>query len=155
MRPAALFALPVLVLLGCSPNLPRLSGDTPADLQHQDPRVRVLAARAAVAEGREDLIPRLIQNLSDEDEAVRLYTAVALRKLTGEDFGYLPHATPRERRQAIERWNRWASRLPEAGEHPESPRAVSGNGGPPGAPAPPASATQAASLHPPPGLPGP
>jgi hypothetical protein len=54
-----------------------------------------------------DLLPLLVHNLMDPDDAVRLFTAAALRKLTGLDFGYKPHGTEADRRAAVDRWNVW------------------------------------------------
>jgi hypothetical protein len=54
-----------------------------------------------------DLVPGLVENLSDRDEAVRMFTSIGLRKLTGKDFGYNPSGAPEERFASIERWKEW------------------------------------------------
>ena len=96
-----------LLLLGCRSTFDPASGDPRLDLQHADPRVRIGAAEQAVRQSRSDLCGLLVKNLSDRDGAVRLFSSVALRKLTGEDFDYKAHGTLVERREAIELWTKW------------------------------------------------
>ena len=100
--------LVVLTASGCSSTTVPATGILEVDLRHEDPRVRISAAGEAVAKNRVDLVPRLIQNLLDGDGAVRMFTAVALRKLTGQDFDYKAHGTESEREEAIRRWEAWA-----------------------------------------------
>lgn len=69
--------------------------------------MRILAARGAVVQNRLDLIPKLVENLADRDEAVRMFTSIGLRKLTGKDFGYNPSSAPEERLASIKRWEEW------------------------------------------------
>ena len=79
-------------------------------------------------EGRWDLLGALIDNLGDRDESVRFVTAIALRRLTGEDFDYRSYAPLAEREEAIARWRRWLA---------EPARATPAQSGPgPAAPAP-------------------
>ncbi len=99
-----------------------------------------------------DLCGLLVGNLSDGDGAVRLFSSVALRKLTGQDFEYKAYGTLVERRESIERWTRWLESegllardagLPEAPppSPPPSPaRSTPDSGGavPPALAAPPA-----------------
>lgn len=124
--PPALISTCAVVLIGCSSTLDPPSGNVYQDLKHRDPRIRVLAAREAVLAGQLDAVPLLIDNLSDRDGAVRLYTVIALKKLSGRKFGYLPHATPVEREEAISRWRTWAAdNLPDARHsRPESGKGV-------------------------------
>ena len=46
----------------------------------------------------------LAERLSDSDPVVRLAAHEELRKRTGQDFGYVPWASPEERAGATERW---------------------------------------------------
>ncbi len=114
--------VPILWLLavvpGCSSTNDPATGDLKLDLQHRDPRIRVDATRQAVDEKRLELIYLLIDNLSHRDDAVRFYTAIAIRKLSGQDLGYLPYATPEERDAAVIRWKEWAAKnAPKTSEH--------------------------------------
>lgn len=106
----------------CRSTLEPPTGELRLDLRHDDPRVRVLAARQAVEElgpgkepdapstRRREVLDLLVKNLEHRDGAVRFFTAIALRKLTGQDLGFLPHGTPDERARAVERWRAWIDR---------------------------------------------
>jgi hypothetical protein len=92
---------------GCGSTSAPRTGDLAQDLRHEDPRVRAQAAKGAVAAGRQDLLPLLVDNLADHDAAVRMFAAIALRKLTGQDFGYDPSDPAFEREKAIMAWRQW------------------------------------------------
>jgi len=94
---------------GCSSTSVPATGNILLDLKHEDPRVRIAAAERAVAENRIDLAAELVENLSDPDGAVRFFTAISLRKLTGQDFGYKAYGTAQECAESIEAWNLWMS----------------------------------------------
>ena len=64
----------------------------------------------AVAVVVERLLPELVDALEDRDPAVRMFASVALRKLTGKDFGFKPHGSPAEREEAIRQWRVWIAR---------------------------------------------
>lgn len=103
---------------GCASSLTPATGDLSIDLRHQDPRIRIDAAIKAVAEQRLELAAQLVENLSDRDGAVRMFSAAALRKLTGRDFGYKPHGTIVEREEAVGRWRTWlVGEAARAGDH--------------------------------------
>ena len=55
------------------------------------------------------MLPALVGRLGDSDPVVRLAAHEELRKRTGQDFGYVPWASPEERSGAIERWRAWLS----------------------------------------------
>jgi len=73
--------------------------------------LNVLARMQAVAGlgafGGKRFIPQLIQALRDPERAVRERAINALRKLTGESFGFLPDAAPAHREEAAAHWERW------------------------------------------------
>jgi HEAT repeat protein len=67
-------------------------------------------ARAAGLGGRRpeaEVIPALIGRLDDRDPVVRLSANEALRKRTGQDFGFVAWAEPQERAKAVARWQNW------------------------------------------------
>ena len=105
------------------------TGDLRRDLGHSDPRIRIDASLEAVHEKRRDLAFVLVENLADSDGAVRLFSAVALRKLTGKRFDYKPHGTLAERTEAAARWRSWLHSQ-ESSRAPEGPSAppVGGEG---------------------------
>ncbi len=57
-----------------------------------------------IAKPDSQVLPVLLTRLGDSDPVVRLAAHEELRKRTGQDFGYLPWASPEERSSAIERW---------------------------------------------------
>ena len=93
--------------MGCVSTADPPTGDLRVDLLHHDPRVRMATAYLAAEEGRRDLLMGLVDNLGDRDESVRFITAIALRKLTGQDLGYRSYAPLGDREEAIARWRRW------------------------------------------------
>jgi hypothetical protein len=64
-------------------------------------------ARAAVAlaeAGDPQAVDRLVSLLEDNDRGVRMYSILALERLTGQSYGYLYYAPEAERDRAVERW---------------------------------------------------
>jgi HEAT repeat protein len=77
-----------LAIGGCMVS-PEPVGDVMTSLQSTDPSLR---ARAAVKAGNNQdtrAIPLLIDRLEDPDPSVRMFAGTALRKITGEDMGWL------------------------------------------------------------------
>jgi len=54
-------------------------------------------------------IPVLIDRLSDDDPVVRLASHEALKKRTGQDFGYQPYVEGDELTSSVARWKQWWS----------------------------------------------
>ena len=100
----------LLLAAACKATYLPATGDIATDLEHRDPRVRLQAAEQAVSQGRTDLLPDLVDALEDRDPAVRMFASVALRKLTGKDFGFKPHGSPAERQEAVRQWRVWIAR---------------------------------------------
>jgi hypothetical protein len=107
LRRVALALALVLLAMGCKATSDPATGDLRLDLHHRDPRVRMQAAFLAVEKGRRDLEGELVENLSDVDESVRFISGIALKRLTGQDFGYLSYGEVDERAAAIARWKKW------------------------------------------------
>jgi hypothetical protein len=90
---------------GCfSPEPPSLTSDSP-------PRL-IPAIKIAANDNDRSAIPGLIQNLDDKDSAVRFAAISALRKMTGEDFGYRYYDCQYDRQPSIERWHLWLKAHP-------------------------------------------
>lgn len=89
----------------------RLARMTPATLKSRlhDPNVELRRA-AALAYGAKDdrtLIIDLIAALDDKDASVVRAIAIALKSLTGENFGPNANATAEEREKAVAAWKAW------------------------------------------------
>ena len=81
------------------------------DLLRQLESVSALARMQAVASltrfGDKRLVPHLIKALRDPEKVVRDRAIQGLRKLTGEGFGFLADASPQNREEAVQLWERW------------------------------------------------
>jgi hypothetical protein len=100
------YILSVLLLYGCSSSyLGRTVGL--ADLDNSDTTVRVVAIKWAGDNKVSQAVPSLVDNLQNEDKAVRFYSIAALSRITGTDCGYDYKASPSSRGQALECWKRF------------------------------------------------
>ena len=75
-----------------------------ADLEDPDLPVRIMAVKWAGDNELIEAAPYLVNNLQNEDKALRFYSIQALRRITGRDCGYDYKASPRSRAQALECW---------------------------------------------------
>jgi hypothetical protein len=73
-------------------------------VQSPAPLVRARAVGLGRRQADSQVMPALVDRLSDSDPVVRLAAHEELRKRTGRDFGYVPWASPEERAGAIEQW---------------------------------------------------
>ena len=78
-----------------------------ARLQDEDPAVRATAARSAGELRDRKAVPYLIDRLTDSERDVRLFSVLALRKITGLNKGYLHYAPATGRAKAERRWRDW------------------------------------------------
>ncbi len=69
-----------------------------------NPLDRAHAAVSAAEAGDSGAVHKLVGLLDDLDDAVRMYSIMALRRLCGEDYGYRYYASPVERSIAVGRW---------------------------------------------------
>ena len=83
---------------GCAP------AKSEGDFHSADPGVKLYAITRAGRERDRSAIPHLIEQLDSDDHAVRMYSIVALERITGTRLGYVHHAPEHRRREAIERW---------------------------------------------------
>jgi HEAT repeat protein len=88
--------------LGCS-----IAPKSFRDVESAAPLVRARAV--GLGEGLPDsaAIPALLDRLGDPDPVVRLSAHEALKRRTGQDFGYVPWAEISERTAAAARWKHW------------------------------------------------
>jgi hypothetical protein len=84
------------------------SGTTgPQTVANPDPGVKVPIIRAAVDRHDTSVIPQLIDDLNDDDPAIRFYANDGLQKLTGQDFNYRFYDDADARKPSIDRWRAW------------------------------------------------
>jgi hypothetical protein len=75
------------------------------------------------------VLPALVGRLDDTDPVVRLAAYEELRKRTGQDFGFVPWASPEERTTAVARWRAW---IGQGGRNSAPAPSMQSMQGPPG-----------------------
>lgn len=90
---------------GCASRVDALT----RQLESKDPAERIRAVHAIGTEQIDGLLPALVNRLDDDDVAVRLYTIVALEKLTGERLGFEYSGESKARQTAVKRWRRYVA----------------------------------------------
>jgi hypothetical protein len=76
-------------------------------IEHPAPLVRARAVGLAGRQPESQVLTALVGRLADADPVVRLAAHEELRRRTGQDFGFIPWASPEERAGAVERWRTW------------------------------------------------
>ena len=84
----------------------------PKSLTSDSPPSAIPAIKEAADNNDRKAIPRLVQDLDSEDSAIRFAAIGALRRMTGEDFGYRYYDDEFDRQPAIKRWNEWLKAHP-------------------------------------------
>jgi hypothetical protein len=74
----------------------------------------VPAIKIAAERDNQAALPRLVTDLEDSDAAIRFAAINALRRMTGEDFGYRYYENAPARRPAVLRWKLWLKERPAA-----------------------------------------
>jgi HEAT repeat protein len=95
-----------LTLVGCA--RPASKG-----LMDEDPSFKIPAIKQAAETHDIRAIPQLIESLDDDDPAVRFYAIEALKRLTGETFGYRFYEDESQRRIAVGKWKDWLEKHPQ------------------------------------------
>lgn len=91
----------IAALAGCTaPRRPLVVSDP-------DPSVKIPAFKKAVGKKDRAAVRQLVADLDSDDPAVRLYAIDALRRITGESFGYRYYDGDEQRRAAVGEWQRW------------------------------------------------
>ncbi|MGA2230749.1 MAG: hypothetical protein ABSH22_07605 [Tepidisphaeraceae bacterium] len=79
-------------------------GRDPPSITSNDPGRLIPAIEIGVKAHDRHIIPYLISDLESDDSAVRMYSIDGLRRMTGEDFGYIYYQDTDERKPALDRW---------------------------------------------------
>ena len=99
----------IVVLVGCVASTPE-AGTVYQRLQNEDPAVRGAAILEAGNTKNAKTVPLLIERLSDTESDIRIFAGIALRKITGKDFGWRSWDSRIDRDNAIGRWRQWAKK---------------------------------------------
>jgi len=108
MRPwaiASIAACGTLAIAGCA------ARETPS-YEDASPASRIAAIDRSARQGSRADIPRIVENLSSDDAAVRMAAIGALRRMTGETLGYRFDDPAAERQAAVSRWAEWVRAHP-------------------------------------------
>ncbi|HEX4123494.1 MAG TPA: hypothetical protein VHY37_02130 [Tepidisphaeraceae bacterium] len=100
-RLSIVLALAVIGPLGCYPP------HGPETVYNPDPVAKIPAVEQAVARHDLSVAPQLVKDLDNPDPAIRFYSIDALRKLTGQDFGYQYYDPACKRYPAVVKWQKW------------------------------------------------
>ena len=76
-------------------------------LEDSDDRARLIGATAYANHGRRECLVPFVALLDSERFVVRWKSVVALRSISGKEFGYQPAAEMLERKAAVARWQQW------------------------------------------------
>ncbi len=99
----------IVVVGGCVASTPT-GGTIYQRLQNEDPAVRNDAILEAGNTKNTKTVPLLIDRLSDTESDTRMFAGIALRKITGKDFGWQSWDSRTDRDKAIRRWRKWAKK---------------------------------------------
>lgn len=94
-----------VVAAGCDLSVRNVS--VSRGLQSEDPSLRLTSAVKAANENDRSALPLLVERLEDDSPDVRMFAIEALRRMTGEDFGYRFYADEMDRAKAVKRWRKW------------------------------------------------
>jgi hypothetical protein len=79
-------------------------GRDPPSISSNDPGRLIPAIEIGVKAKDRHIIPYLISDLESDDAAVRMYSIDGLRRMTGQDFGFVYYADVDARKPAVDRW---------------------------------------------------
>ena len=93
----------MLLLLKGACTAPR----APRTVTSDDLGIKIPAIRSAVSADDRSIIPHLIEDLENDDPAVRFYAIQGLRRLTGQTMDYHYYDAEEQRTAAVQRWRQW------------------------------------------------
>jgi hypothetical protein len=97
-------------------------------LQSEDPLRRIDGVIAAGRAKDPAAAPLLVDRLQDDDEAVRMYAIMALRRIEGTDLGYKYWADNADRTHMAQRWRTYLKNRQSPQSQPAVARHESGSG---------------------------
>ncbi len=103
----AFACLAVVLWIPACAYYPKLKPTWRENLTHRDPQIRLQAVVQVTEAGDPASVPDLLRRLDDDDDAVRYYAHIGVKRLTGQDLGFRPYAARAERAAAVRRWWTW------------------------------------------------
>ncbi|MGA2497300.1 MAG: hypothetical protein ABSH20_06145 [Tepidisphaeraceae bacterium] len=99
-------ALGAVAALACSGGCAQ-PPDSKRGILDENPAVKIPAIKRAGAVKDATQASSLVDQLTDEDAAIRFYAIEALKYLAGDDLGYHYYDDRPQRDKAVERWRQW------------------------------------------------
>ena len=99
LRPLCIFA--GLIACGCS------AQRGPFLVTERDPANKIPGIKKAVEAKDLSAAKQMVEDLDNDDPAVRFYAIEGLERLTGESFGYKYFDDELARQPALKRWQAW------------------------------------------------
>ncbi len=90
--------------VGCAPSA---GSDFYSNIQSADAQFRIGAIVQASRVKDPNMLPYLVDRLTDSESDVRLFAATALKEITGRSMGYEIYETPQVRAQRQQQWRQW------------------------------------------------
>ena len=79
----------------------------PVSIHSNDPDLHVVAIkRDQACPNHEDLV-QMVEDLNDDDPAIRFYAIQSLQRVTHDDFGYRFYEDEDQRVPSLKRWQAW------------------------------------------------
>jgi hypothetical protein len=98
------WALTILLCAGLCGTVASCIGRDPPSITSNDPGRLIPAIESGVKANDRRIIPYLIADLESDDSAIRMYSINGLRRMTGQDFGFVYYADADVRKPAVDRW---------------------------------------------------
>lgn len=94
-------AVPMIAMTimgGCGPKASEGGFDS------DNPAAKLYAIRDAGERKDTTAVPQLVEQLDNDDPAVRVFAIEALERITGQRMGYNPNVSRHDRAKAVNRW---------------------------------------------------
>ena len=88
----------------------------PHSLVSRHAPTKIPAIKEATEKHDEKAVPQLVADLDSDDSAVRFYAIEGLRRLTGQDFGYVYYQDAVLRHDAVVKWRQWLNDQSHSGQ---------------------------------------
>jgi hypothetical protein len=79
----------------------------PVSVKSDDPTLKIPAIKQDAQRKNTSDVSLLVNDLDDDDSAVRFYAIEGLRRITGDDLGYRYYDDSDQRKAALDRWHEW------------------------------------------------
>lgn len=107
IAPASSLFVPALALAALLAPSGGCGGRLKPNIADRDAAAKIPGIKKAVREKDGRAVRQLVEDLDNDDPAVRMFAIAGLRRLTGQEFGYDYSDDEEERKPAVARWRQW------------------------------------------------